>query len=58
MIRDNRNHQIDSVIASGSREGMVSMDLAIAGLYQQGKISRETALHYADQPEQLKRLIQ
>ena len=58
MIRDNKNHQIDSVIASGSREGMISMDQAIAGLYQQGKISRETALHYANQPEQLKRLIQ
>ena len=58
MIRDNKNHQIDSVIASGSREGMISMDQAIAALCRAGKISRETALHYADQAEQLKRLIQ
>ena len=58
MIRDNKNHQIDSVIASGSREGMISMDQAIAALCREGKISRETALHYADQPEQMKRLIQ
>ena len=57
MIRDNKNHQIDTVIASGSREGMISMDQAIAGLHQAGKISRETALLYADHPEQMKRLI-
>ena len=44
--------------ASGSREGMISMDQAIAALCRAGKISRETALHYADQPDQLKRLIQ
>ena len=57
MIRDNKNHQIDNAIASGSREGMISMDQAIAKLYQEGKISQETALHYADKPEQLKRQI-
>ena len=57
MIRDNRNHQIDNVIASGGREGMISMDQAIAQLYQQGEISMETALHYGDNPEQIKRLV-
>lgn len=41
-----------------AREGMISMDQAIAALCREGKISRETALHYADQPEQMKRLIQ
>lgn len=57
MIRDNKNHQIDNAIASGSREGMISMDQAIAKLYQEGKISQETALHYTDKPEQLKRQL-
>ena len=55
MIRDNRNHQIDNAIAAGSREGMVSMDQAVLELYRQGTISRETALHYCDNPEQMKR---
>ena len=55
LIRDHKNHQIDSVIASGSREGMISMDQAILSLYRSGRISKETALHYADHPEQLKR---
>jgi len=57
MIRDNKNHQIDNAIASGSREGMISMDQAIAKLHQEGKISQETALYYADKPEQMKRQI-
>ena len=58
MIRDNKNHQIDNAIASGSREGMISMDQAILQLYREGKISRETAEHYSEKPELLKRQIQ
>lgn len=57
MIRDNRNHQIDNAISSGSREGMISMDQSIARLWQEGKISQDTALHRAGKPEQLKRLM-
>ena len=55
MIRDNRNHQIDNAIAAGSREGMIAMDQAILKLYQEGRITQKTALHYADKPEQLRR---
>lgn len=57
LIRENKNHQIDNAIASGGRDGMISMDQAIAGLYRRGRITRETALHYADRPEHLKRLL-
>ena len=55
MIRDNKNHQIDNAIASGGKEGMISMDQTILKLYQAGKITKETALLYADKPDQLKR---
>lgn len=57
MIRDNKNHQIDNAIVSGGKEGMISMDQAILQLYREGKISRKTALMYADHPEQLKRQL-
>jgi twitching motility protein PilT len=57
MIRDNKNHQIDNAIVSGSREGMIAMDQSIMKLCQEGKISQETAMHYAEKPEQLKRQI-
>ena len=55
MIRDNKNHQIDNAIASGGKEGMISMDQAIARHYREGRITKETALLYADHPDQLKR---
>ncbi len=57
MIRDNKNHQIDNAIAAGSRDGMISMDQAILSLYRAGVISRDTALHYADNPDQIKRYL-
>lgn len=58
MIRDNKNHQIDNAIAAGGKDGMVSMDRALADLVQRGKISRETALENADRTEQLQRYLE
>ena len=55
MIRDGKNHQIDNAIAAGSGEGMLTMNQSILALYQAGRITRETALNYADNPEQLRR---
>ena len=55
LIRDNKNHQLPGVIAAGGKEGMISMDQSILSLYRAGKITRDTALHHADSPEQLKR---
>lgn len=57
MIRDSKSHQIDNVIAAGSGDGMVTMDQSILALYQAGKISRETALDYADNAEQMRRRL-
>ena len=56
LIREGKVHQIDNAIASGGREeGMVSMDQSILNLFKAGKITAETALDYADNPEQLRR---
>lgn len=57
LIRENKNHQIDSVIATGGNEGMISMDQSILALYRAGEITRETALDYADRPEQMQRQL-
>ena len=57
LIRDSKNHQIDNAIASGSAEGMVSMDQSILELYRRGAITMETALGYADNPDQLRRRL-
>ena len=55
LIRDNKSHQIDNVIAAGAKEGMVSMDQSILALFKAGTITKETALAYAENPEQLRR---
>jgi twitching motility protein PilT len=57
MIRDSKTHQIGGAIASGSAVGMISMDQSILALYQQGEITLETALDFADNPEQLRRRL-
>ena len=55
MIRDGKNHQIDSAIAAGAGDGMLSMDGSILELYRRGRITAETALGYCENAEQMKR---
>ncbi len=57
MIRDNKNHQIGNAMAAGRQEGMITLDQSIMDLYKAGKITKETALERADNPEVLKRQI-
>lgn len=57
MIRDSKSHQIDNTIASSSSEGMITMDQSIAALCRDGLIDRQTALDYAENPEQMARLL-
>ena len=58
LIREGKVHQIDNAIAAGGRdEGMISMDQSILNLYKEGKITREAALNYADNPEQMSRRL-
>ncbi len=55
LIRDNKTHQIDNAIATGSGEGMMTMDSSILSLYRAGKITAETAVGFASSPEQMRR---
>jgi len=58
IIREAKTHQIDSVIQTSTAEGMIGMDAYIMGLYRSGKITSETALRNASNPEQLQRQLQ
>jgi len=53
MIRENKVHQIDGIIYTSAREDMISMDNSLLALYRSGRITRETALTYATNPEML-----
>lgn len=57
LIRDSKTHQIDNAIAAGGGEGMITMDQSILALCKAGAITPETALSYADNPEQLRRRL-
>jgi len=57
MIRDNKIHQIDGVIATSASSDMVSMDQNLTDLYAHGQITRETALNYAYNPDVLSRKL-
>ena len=53
MIRDNKVHQIDGIIYSSMKEDMISMDGSLLNLYKQGRITKDTALKYATNPDML-----
>ncbi len=57
MIRDNKNYQIDNVIQTSTSDGMISMDQYLINLVNQGKITSETAISYANFPEQMERKL-
>lgn len=57
MIRDNKIPQIDGIVYSSNREDMISMDTNLLRLCQQGRITAETALAYASNPEMLKKKL-
>ncbi len=57
MIREGKTPQIDGVIQMNASQGMVTMDMSLAALLRQGRISREDALFYAVNPEAVLRYV-
>lgn len=57
LIRENKAHQITSVIQTSANVGMQTMDQALRDLYMKGWITLEEALSRAMNPDELKKLI-
>lgn len=57
MIRDGKVHQIDGLIYSSTKEDMISMDSSLLKLFKDGRITKDTALKYATNPEILIRKL-
>ncbi|NTW15292.1 MAG: PilT/PilU family type 4a pilus ATPase [Candidatus Moranbacteria bacterium] len=57
LIRENKTHQIDSVIETGLKEGMMSLDRSLSDLVRRGLISVNDALLYAKNRQYLEMLI-
>jgi len=57
LVREGKTFQIDNTIAAGSAQGMVTMDQSLAALVRAGKITRQTALGAAYNPDMLERRL-
>ena len=57
LIREEKIHQIDTAIQTGSKFKMQSMDNSLLDLYKRGVITKEVALMQAINQDNLKRYI-
>ena len=57
LIRENRIHEIPSVIETGLEQGMIDMNRSLARLVQNGDITVENAFLHAVNPKALERLL-
>jgi twitching motility protein PilT len=57
LIRENRIHEIPSVIETGLEQGMIDMNRCLARMVQNGDITVENAFAYAVNPKGLERLL-
>lgn len=57
LIREGKTYQIDSVVQTSSKFGMKTMDMALADLYRNMKISEESAYSYAVDKEAIRKMI-
>jgi len=57
LIRENRTHEIQTVIQTGGEQGMIDMDKSLAELVRRGEIAPEVAFSYSINPAVLERLL-
>ena len=58
LIRDDKVHQIYSMVQAGRKYGMMTMNQSLQELYFKRQISQETALSFSRDPEELNAMIQ
>ncbi len=58
LIRENKTYQIDTVIETGQKDGMISLDKSLALLLKQGQITLDSAMIYAKNRDYLRMLIE
>jgi len=58
LVREDRTHQLMSIIQTGGRFGMKTMNQALFDLYRQHQITYDEALTHSTDPEDLKRIMQ
>src|SRR4030042_136535 len=57
LVREGKIHQLHSVMHTGSRDGMQTLDQALAGLVKGRIVSKVDALKHSSDPEQLNKFL-
>jgi twitching motility protein PilT len=57
LIRENKAHQMTSIMQTQTQGGMQTMDQSLRDLYQQGLITMETAMARSHNPSELETMI-
>lgn len=57
LIREGKSHQLVSVMQTNRKMGMVTMDESITQLFYEGKIDREMAIQFAQDPDGMQNKI-
>lgn len=57
LIREKRTHEINTVIETGSADGMIDMNRSLAELVSRGEISVESAYQHSLNPNVLQKLL-
>ena len=58
LIREGRTHEVDIVIETGMKDGMIDMNRSLAELVRKGEITPDDALLYSFNPKGLERMLQ
>lgn len=54
LIRESKSHQLKTVMQTNRKLGMITMDETIAQLYEDGRISKEMAIQFAQDSDGIK----
>lgn len=57
LVREGKTHQLDSLIQTGGKFGMQTMDNSLANLYKKGMITQEDLMAHASSQENIIRCI-
>lgn len=57
VIRENRTNEIDNIIETGSKDGMIDLDRFLADLVRRGIVARDVAYGYARRRQLFDRLL-
>jgi twitching motility protein PilT len=57
LIRENKTHQIPSMVQTGGVHGMISMDQHLRNLYNQGLVTYDEIMSRAMNVEELKKML-